>query len=981
MTAPTIFCPQCDSLILNQEQCSNCQWRQPSVSGEVGKPSWAVALEAKLPSKESHPVANNHNIYFVAENGQIIAVDTLETGSENVIKWRYQLDSRYRCHGVAIWKEYILPGIEFAGGFPIPPGEFIMVNRSNGEEFWRYTVDGEAGASLSVPAIDNNVAYIAANRGWVYAIDLEGRQELWHQQVETGWSWSSQAPLYTPNGLLILTARNEFLTAFDVESQQVAWTFTGGGWFPHTSVWVDGVIYARCWDGHIYALDELSGEVIWQYKPPREFSSDPFVTQNYIYAGAKDYQGGAESGSRAYALYTLDRHSGERVGRYEVEGHVFAQPVATDTTVFFATDDKSRFIDNRGTLHALDAQGQELVWDEPFVIEQRLQSDLLIVDNLIITASRQGAVYGVPWRAGEAITESPQSYAAQGDWEKAAAAHALNGEYIQAAQVYAQHLHQPLHAGRLYLHAGEYQQVIELLGNSEDEAEKTLALQAIEAMPADEERAGALLNIGDFPGAAAIYVEFNEFEKAGDCYARAQDWQQAQNAYMQAGAWSKWEKLARELELWQDLVDRYVDVGQYAEAAEIQKDRGQFLDAAKYFDQAGMAAEALDAYRRVPPDDITDEAQRRMLEIAEDAGELEIAAEIYKAQGQLVKAAELSEASGHYSNALDLYRQAGEYRKAAEILEKQSRYAEASSMYERARRWGKAAENLEKQVEQEIERVGGIRYLQETEQLEGWLNRAIELYEEEADFAGETSRNELYEGADRCRVSLMRVRREPLLRLNLQADRLVYNQGNAIYYVVENVGWGTARNLSLSVSGSNLQSEAVYDLGNLGRRQKAEGNATVIPTLVGDIVLQVELRGQSRSGELHESVMQTLQVAPVPSAGGAGVSLNTQVGHGAERLRSTEMPIADRGSLWEVGASGSSVGPGGEAPVSRDQLRQQRIDSLRRQLAKHYSVLNLLEEEAADYPNVPVELQIKINKAQQKVDEIEDELEELEAEE
>ena len=70
--------------------------------------------------------------------------------------------------------------------------------------------------------------------------------------------------------------------------------------------------------------------------------------------------------------------------------------------------------------------------------------------------------------------------------------------------------------------------------------------------------------------------------------------------------------------------------------------------------------------------------------------------------------------------------------------------------------------------------------------------------------------------------------------------------------------------------------------------------------------------------------------------------------------------------------------------VSADELKrqqdEQRIKSLRIQLAKQYRNLNIEEEQAADFPagQVPVQLQVQINNTQQKIDEIEDLVEELE---
>jgi hypothetical protein len=145
-------------------------------------------------------------------------------------------------------------------------------------------------------------------------------------------------------------------------------------------------------------------------------------------------------------------------------------------------------------------------------------------------------------------------------------------------------------------------------------------------------------------------------------------------------------------------------------------------------------------------------------------------------------------------------------------------------------------------------------------------------------------------------------------------------------------------------------------------------------------MLQVELQGRSKSGELHESLTQTMPVAGAAAEGGLGVSFNTQVGRGTEGLHNLEAPIADRGALWHAGATPTTSSDAfSEAPISPDQLLQQRIESLRRQLVKQYANLNLLEEQAANFPagQAPVHIQNDIQNTQQRIDEIEELLEEL----
>jgi tetratricopeptide (TPR) repeat protein len=736
------------------------------------------------------------------------------------------------------------------------------------------------------------------------------------------------------------------------------------------------MIYTRCWDRHIYALDATNGQTVWQHKAPRDYSSDLWVDEKYLYIGVKDYQGGVESGPRAYALYILDWQTGQRVSRYEVQGHILARPVATEGAVLFATDDRSREIDSQGTLYALDTrhpQNQQLLW-EPCVVEQRFQSDLLLVGDVVIAGTRQGAVYAIRWQAAETIPETPSVYIARGAWEDAAIAHALRGEYVQAAEIYAQQLEQPLRAGWLYFHAGEHRRVIELLGQSEVEAEKALAIGAVHALPEAKERARILRDMGECLVAANAYKEAGDWVGAGDCYREAQVWEEARAAYAQAGAWEQWSELSNELEKWEDLVNRYLQTGEYAQAAEIYTEKlGLFLEAADCYDRANLLPEAFAAYRRVNPERMTEAAQRRLADLAEEMDEVDVALETYQALGELAKAAHLAETSGRYEQALALYQEIGLPIKVAEMLEQLTRYAEAAQIFEQEKDSARAAENLCRQAGQEIERVG-IRYV--GEQVEAWLDQAMVLFEEEEAFADEETKQSYYrEQANLCRVRLMQIRREPLLQVSLQSDSLIYNQGNAVNYMVKNVGWGTARNLTLTVSGGALQPIEPLFLGDLKSGRQREGTLSVVPQIAGALTLRVELRGQARRGDLFQSLTEVVQVAHSSdwladlAAEGQSINLNIQhTGPGEQSLKVSEPPG------WDD--SDSDVADSSDV-VSQRQLE---VDSLCRQLAQHHSNLNKLKEDATIYGagEVPLRLQNQIEAEQQAIAEIEERLNKLE---
>lgn len=970
MALSTIFCPKCNTLILDAEQCHHCHWRRPVVLGDVGKPVWAVALEVKLPRQESHPIAVGDTVYFSTDNGQIIALDAMAVSSQDSIKWRYQFDQRYRCHGVCGWGEFLLAGTEYTGGFPNPPGALVVLSAGSGEEVWRYPLEG---ASLSVPIVRGDTAFFTVNTGWLYAVDLANRREMWRKKVDEPWSWSPAAPLLAPTNLFILPGRNDHLVAFDAERGELAWTFSAEGWFSQTPALIDGFVYARCWDRHLYALNAQTGQKIWQQKAPRDYSSDFWLDDTHIYIGAKDYQDGAESGSRAYALYILDRQTGQRVGRYEVPGHIFARPVANGDAVFFATDNHSRQIESGGTLYALslhDLSHLQTLW-EPLVVEQRFQSDLLLVKDRLIAGTRQGAVYAVLRQSIES-PESPSIYAQQEEWENAAIAYALQGNFVQAAQIYAQQLGQPYLAGQLYLQANDPHQTIALLGRSENETERSLAIQAALALSDLRDRAGVLRDLGVYLDAARAYREAGDEIAAGDCYQEAQEWDQARLAYKNAKAWDKWGKVTRDLKLWNDLVDRYLETGEYSAAAEIYAEElGQFLEAANCYDRANLADKALVAFRRVDLAKMPEPARHRMAELAIEQDEIELALEVYRSLGETKKAAELAETSQYYRQALALYQELGSRLKVAEMQEKLTQYVQSADIFIQEGMWQRAAENFERQVEQELERIGGVRFARRNEQLQEWLLRAIELFEDEGEYA-ETKKQQdyFYRSARRCRNKLAQLKREPLMKISLQTDHLSVDENSVVQCVVENIGWGTVKNLILSVNSAHLKFPVnPLFLGDLPHKGQVEKQFVITPHIAGAIELQIELRGQTRRGEPRQFSIE----------GGHNIIIDTQSATADEPHHHAEE--GGLSPLWHDSTPSGSSEPGDEGPVSQIELIRGETKSLRQRLVQHSGNLNKLKEQAATFGagQAPLKLLNDMEAEEKAIDKIKKRLRELES--
>ena len=107
---------------------------------------------------------------------------------------------------------------------------------------------------------------------------------------------------------------------------------------------VGDMAYVGAYDGGVYALDALTGEVVWRYQTGRDdLKFSPTVADGIAYIGSPDHH-----------VYALDASTGSLLWRYKAESDVRTRPSVADGLVYFVSYD--------GYLYALDAMLGELRW-------------------------------------------------------------------------------------------------------------------------------------------------------------------------------------------------------------------------------------------------------------------------------------------------------------------------------------------------------------------------------------------------------------------------------------------------------------------------------------------------------------------------------------------------------------------------------------------------------------------------------------------
>jgi outer membrane protein assembly factor BamB len=258
-------------------------------------------------------------------------------------------------------------GVIYFGG---DDGYVYAVDASDGRQRWKYKTGGPVP---STPAVAAGIVYAASYDGRLHAIDAKTGQARW--KFETGGERRFEAKNLhgqLPKSQTIADAFDVFLSspvvaagavyfgsgdghayALDAASGDLLWKFKTGDVVHSSPAYADGLVYFGSWDSWFYAVDAQTGALKWRFHGGEDplihnqvgFQSSPAIVNGVVYTGCRDSK-----------LYAIDAATGREKWRFDAAGSwVISSPAVAQGKVVFGTSDSSLYL-------VLDADtGKELV--------------------------------------------------------------------------------------------------------------------------------------------------------------------------------------------------------------------------------------------------------------------------------------------------------------------------------------------------------------------------------------------------------------------------------------------------------------------------------------------------------------------------------------------------------------------------------------------------------------------------------------------
>ena len=188
------------------------------------------------------------------------------------------------------------------------------------------------------------------------------------------------------------------------QAPSLKWTFKAAGPIVTSPAVAGGVVYIASLSGHLYALDQATGQEKWNFKSSRPIASSPTVDEGTVYFV-----------SSAGSLAAIDAATGqpkwvyaiEHERRFEAQGlHGYPYPKQTipDAWDVFTSSPavahgKVYFGSGDGNVYAIEAKSGVLAWK--FATGDVVHASPAVAGNTVYIGSFDGRLYAIDAESGQ----------------------------------------------------------------------------------------------------------------------------------------------------------------------------------------------------------------------------------------------------------------------------------------------------------------------------------------------------------------------------------------------------------------------------------------------------------------------------------------------------------------------------------------------------------------------------------------------------
>ncbi len=254
------------------------------------------------------------------------------------LKWKYTSTNGFSYSGACVINNKI-----YVGG---KDGFLYCLDNQTGTLLWRFQA-GNIGIE-SDPVYDNGIIYFGSNDDYLYAIDANTGVMKW--RFLTGGNVSSSPAI--SNGVVYVGSSDSKVYAVNASTGLMVWSYQTGDLINQSGPSLsNGILYIGSRDGYCYALAMNDGSLKWKYKGTGSFEfSSPTVVNNVVYIAGSELITNLNVGG----VYALNAVTGQLLWQQFQAIPFNSSPVVSDGKLFLAS--------SSGYVYAMNPTDGSVIW-------------------------------------------------------------------------------------------------------------------------------------------------------------------------------------------------------------------------------------------------------------------------------------------------------------------------------------------------------------------------------------------------------------------------------------------------------------------------------------------------------------------------------------------------------------------------------------------------------------------------------------------
>jgi outer membrane protein assembly factor BamB len=266
-------------------------------SYHITKPSDGMGCgPAVVSAAITTPIVDGDFVYIGTYSGKVLALNTTarsqnpdlpEEPQDRYHEWETPIGTDERNN--AIVADLVISGdVIYVSS---SDGRVYSLRKDFGDQVKKSGILDEKHSKLwTSPVIEDDTLYVSTFDGYIYALSAETLELLeWSFKLEAG--FASSPVICEDTDTMFLGSFDRHLYAVKIGSDVLEWRFPeepAGNWFWASPVVNEGIVYAGCLDGKLYAIEADTSREIWSYPTedqngkPSSIVSSPVLMGNLL---------------------------------------------------------------------------------------------------------------------------------------------------------------------------------------------------------------------------------------------------------------------------------------------------------------------------------------------------------------------------------------------------------------------------------------------------------------------------------------------------------------------------------------------------------------------------------------------------------------------------------------------------------------------------------------------------------------------------